>query len=118
MLAILCLTAEGVSKKVYESKVVVDRVTSVYDADTFRVNIKNWPDIIGKNIPIRANGFDAPEIRGECPAEKEAAKVAKALTVKALRNAKEVTLRNVRRGNTSVLSQMCISTMFRYLTYT
>ena len=30
--------------------VVVSEVTSIYDADTFRVNIKSWPDIVGSRM--------------------------------------------------------------------
>jgi len=48
----------------------VSEVTSVYDADTFRVNIADWPAIIGERIPIRVHGIDAPEIKGQCEAEK------------------------------------------------
>ena len=76
----------------------VDEVTSVYDADTFRVNIHGWPALIGENMPIRADGFDAPEIRGKCEKEKEGARVARELTVKALEDAKIIELRHMRRG--------------------
>ena len=33
--------------------VIVSRVISVYDGDTFRVDIDSLPPIVGKNIPIR-----------------------------------------------------------------
>ena len=78
--------------------VEVLKVIAVYDADTFRVDITGWPDIIGANMPIRANGFDAPEIRGKCQAEKDAAHLARDLTVNALKGADVVELRNMRRG--------------------
>ena len=78
--------------------VEVLEVVSVYDADTFRVNIAGWPDIIGANMPIRANGFDAPEIRGKCQSEKDAAQRARDLTVNALNNAEVIELRNMQRG--------------------
>ncbi|MDP6141644.1 MAG: thermonuclease family protein [Arenicellales bacterium] len=48
-------------------------VLSVYDGDTFRVDISGWPPIIGKNIPVRVRGLDTPEIRGKCQAEKDLA---------------------------------------------
>ena len=44
--------------------VTVSKVISVYDGDTFRVNIDSLPPIVGKNIPIRVNGVDTPEIQG------------------------------------------------------
>ena len=53
--------------------VSVSKVISVYDGDTFRVNIDSLPPIVGKNIPIRVNGVDTPEIRGKCQYEKNLA---------------------------------------------
>ena len=76
----------------------VSGVVSVYDADTFRVNIEGWPDLIGKNIPVRVNGVDAPDIRGECPSEKQAAQEAKGFTLKKLTEAQGIELRNIKRG--------------------
>lgn len=78
--------------------VMVSEVTSIYDADTFRVNIKGWPDIIGQHMSIRVLGVDAPEIRGKCEAEKIAARKAKQFTVQALRAAHAIELRNIKRG--------------------
>ena len=78
--------------------VTVDSIYSIYDADTFRVVINNWPKIIGKNISIRIKGIDAPEIRGKCEIEKQKALVAKQFTVQLLTNAKVIELRNIKRG--------------------
>ncbi len=83
--------------KVY-GNVEVSEVTSIYDADTFRVNIEGWPDIAGKDVPIRVNGVDAPEIRGKCESEKKDARKAKQFTVNLLRSAQMVELKNMRRG--------------------
>lgn len=77
---------------------IVSEITSIYDADTFRVNIENWPDIIGYRMSIRVNGIDAPEIRGKCPKEKRQAQEAKQITVKFLRSSQVIELRNMRRG--------------------
>ena len=52
---------------------VIAEVVSVYDGDSFRVNISGWPAIIGDNVPVRVRGIDTPEIRGKCPSEKEQA---------------------------------------------
>ena len=52
---------------------IVSKVISVYDGDTFRVDIDSLPPIVGKNIPIRLNGVDTPEIRGKCEHEKDLA---------------------------------------------
>ena len=78
--------------------VTVSEVTSIYDADTFRVNIEGYPAIIGERIPVRVLGVDAPELRGKCESEKLAAREAKQFTVQALRSAKTIELRNIQRG--------------------
>ena len=36
----------------------VSKVISVYDGDTFRVDVDSLPPIVGKNIPIRLKGVD------------------------------------------------------------
>jgi endonuclease YncB( thermonuclease family) len=41
--------------------ITVEKIVSVYDGDTFRVNIKDWPAIIGDNISITIYGIDTPE---------------------------------------------------------
>lgn len=76
----------------------ISDVTSIYDADTFRVNIASWPEIIGKRVPVRVLGIDAPEIRGKCETEKKMARQAKQFTVAALRNGKEIVLHDIQRG--------------------
>ncbi len=85
-------------EKVYANNVVITDVTSIYDADTFRVDISEWPDIVGKRILVRILGVDAPEIRGKCEHEKIKARQAKQFTVEKLRNANTIELRNVKRG--------------------
>jgi len=83
----------------FYADVIVSDVTSIYDADTFKVNIKHWPDVIGKQVSIRVLlGVDAPEIRGKCAVEKAAARKAKQFTVEFLRAGQEVELRNIKRG--------------------
>lgn len=85
------------AKKQYGDIIVKD-VVSIYDADTFRVNIKGYPAVIGERMSIRVLGVDAPEIRGKCPKEKKLARLAKQFTVKHLRAAKVITLHGVMRG--------------------
>ncbi|RUM53800.1 MAG: hypothetical protein DSY85_08235 [Marinomonas sp.] len=81
----------------------VDNINSVYDADTFRVDIAGWPDIVGKNIPVRVNGVDAAEIRGKCLSEKEQAKAARDYTKAFLQSGSTIELRNIQK----VLSSTC-----------
>ncbi len=76
----------------------VSEITSIYDGDTFRVNIKSFPSIVGEKMAIRLNGVDTPEIRGKCDKEKKLARKAKQFTVNFLRNSKKVILKNTQRG--------------------
>jgi endonuclease YncB( thermonuclease family) len=78
--------------------VTVSRVISVYDGDTFRVDIDSLPPIVGKNIPIRLNGVDTPEIQGKCQYEKDLALKARDFVRNKLANAKEIKLNNLQRG--------------------
>ena len=78
--------------------VTVSKVISVYDGDTFRVNIDSLPPIVGKNIPIRVNGVDTPEIQGKCQYEKYLALKARDFVRDRLANAKEIKLTNLQRG--------------------
>lgn len=78
--------------------IVVSEIRSIYDADSFKIHIEGWPDIIGKSISIRVDGVDAAEIRGKCDKEKILARAAKKFTVEKLRSAKTVELRRMRRG--------------------
>ena len=78
--------------------VIVSKVISVYDGDTFRVDIDSLPPIVGKNIPIRLNGIDTPEIRGKCQYEKDLALIARDFVRNKLANAKEIKLTKLQRG--------------------
>nr|VFK58723.1 MAG: nuclease homologue [Candidatus Kentron sp. TUN]VFK67459.1 MAG: nuclease homologue [Candidatus Kentron sp. TUN] len=77
---------------------IVETIDSVYDGDTFRATIADWPPIIGHRMGIRVNGVDTPEIRGKCRKEKELAKAARQYTATVLQEAEFVELRNIRRG--------------------
>ena len=54
------------------------RFVKNYDGDTLTVNISGYPDIIGRNIPIRVLGIDTPELKGRC--DNEALKAVEAKT--------------------------------------
>ena len=97
MLLILVSFSINAAEKEY-GNVMVKEITSIYDADTFRVNIEGWPDIVGKHVSIRVLGVDAPELRGKCESEKIAARKAKQHTVGLLRSGKVIELRNMKRG--------------------
>jgi endonuclease YncB( thermonuclease family) len=88
----------SVDSKPQYGTVTVSKVINVYDGDTFRVNIDSLPPIVGKNIPIRVNGVDTPEIRGKCQYEKDLALEARDFVRNKLANAKEIKLTNLQRG--------------------
>ncbi len=93
LISILSLQA----KQTYNN-ITIDEVTSIYDGDTFRVNINSYPGIIGQKMAIRVNGIDTPELRAKCNKEKLLAREAKKLTVSTLRASKIIELRNLQRG--------------------
>ena len=94
----LCLGAFVVKAATEYGSVTVSKVISVYDGDTFRVNIDSLPPIVGKNIPIRLEGVDTPEIQGKCQYEKDLAIKARDFVRSKLDNAKEIMLNNLQRG--------------------
>ena len=90
------VSAKSIKDKTY-GILTVSEVVSIYDGDTFTVNIKGVHPLIGKRISIRAYGIDTPELRGKCQQEKLLARRAKQLTVQFLRAATVIELRNVKR---------------------
>tara|TARA_B110000438_G_C15345061_1_gene449609 strand:+ start:30 stop:449 length:420 start_codon:yes stop_codon:yes gene_type:complete len=79
------------------NSVTVTRIIGVYDGDTFRVDIDELSDIVGKNIAIRILGIDTPEIKGKCDKEKQLAIKARDFTRSYLNNASSVQLSNLKR---------------------
>lgn len=94
---IMLLAAALFLAPTYDS-VSVERIVSVYDGDTIRVDVAGWPDLIGQSMPIRVKGLDTPEIRGKCPAEKQKAKEARDFARRLLAGAKTVELTEIQRG--------------------
>lgn len=84
------------SEETYGS-VIVSKVVSVYDGDTLKVNIDEYPALVGEKISVRVYGIDTPEIKGKCLKEKELAQKAKKIATELLMNAKVVELRNMQR---------------------
>lgn len=79
----------------------VKDLVSVYDGDTFKINIPKYPNIIGNNISIRVYGLDTPEKRTKCITEKEKALKAKDFTetfIKECLKKDTLVLRNIQRG--------------------
>ena len=96
-LVVCFLSLNTYAAKQYGS-VTVSKVISVYDGDTFRVNIDSLPPLIGKNIPVRLEGVDTPEINGKCQYEKDLALEARDFVRSKLSNAVEILLNDLQRG--------------------
>lgn len=56
------------------------KVVSVYDGDTFKVNLPCTQDIFCRDMSVRVNGIDTPEMKTKSSCEKQKAKEAQALT--------------------------------------
>ena len=56
------------------------KVVSVYDGDTFKINLNCDTGIFCDNISVRVKGIDCPEMKGKTEKEKELAKQAKQFT--------------------------------------
>ena len=69
-----------------------------YDGDTVTFNLPGLHPIIGEKISIRVNGIDTPEIRGKCKKEKYDAKQAQEMVADILKDAEQITLKNMERG--------------------
>ncbi len=75
----------------------VAKLISVYDGDTFKIDIAGFPPIIGEGILVRVYGIDTPEIKSKNPKEKALAIKARDFMIARLSNAKVVELRDMRR---------------------
>lgn len=99
ILALFSVNAHALAlKNMVFGNAIVEVITSIYDGDTFRANIKDWPPIVGLKMSVRIIGIDTPEIRSKCPKEKVLAYKAKQFTIDSLTNAKVIELQNIKRG--------------------
>lgn len=55
-------------------------VASVYDGDTFKINLNCSLSVYCEKVPVRVRGVDCPEIKGKTEREKRLAQKAKAFT--------------------------------------
>ena len=69
-----------------------------YDGDTITFNLPDLHPIIGEKISVRVNGIDTPEIKGNCEKEKYHAQQAKEMVADILKDAEQITLKNIERG--------------------
>jgi len=84
-------------EKLSYGDIPVTKILYVIDGDTFKVDIDEYPPIIGKNISIRVAKVDTPEINSKDPIIKKKALLAKSFTENFLKNAKQITLKDIKR---------------------
>lgn len=77
-------------------EVKIDSIVSVYDGDTFTVNINNWPAIVGSKISIRVNRIDTPEMTSQNASVRKLAVISKNY-LKSLLKAQNIKLINIGR---------------------
>jgi len=75
----------------------VEKLERVHDGDTFIVNIAHVHPLIGKEISVRINGIDSPEITDHRPNIKELAIKARDYVIERLKHAQVIELLNTRR---------------------
>ncbi|MDX8394304.1 MAG: thermonuclease family protein [Mariprofundales bacterium] len=97
LLILFPIDAIADSKKHF-GNLTVEKVISVYDGDTFRVNIKSLHPLLGDNISIRIAGIDTPEMKDKRDLVRELAKKAQIILEKRLKAGANIELRNVKRG--------------------
>ena len=73
------------------------QVVKVHDGDTFSVNIRDWPPIVGLNMPIRIHGIDTPEMNSIDAKLKSLAIQARDYVKNRINTAKKIELRNITR---------------------
>lgn len=71
-------------------------IASVYDGDTFKINLNCSLAVYCEKVPVRVLGVDTAEIKGQTEREKEMAQEAKAFTKKFLEK-KPISLSNCGR---------------------
>ena len=88
----------GGKDRVYAETATISRVISIYDGDTFRCDLADYPPIVGENIGIRVNGIDTPEMKDKRPQVKALAVAARDYVRKLFAEAQTIELRNLKRG--------------------
>jgi len=88
----------SISAKTTYPNIAISNIVSVYDGDTIKVNIANYPALIGESISISVSGIDAPEMRAKCSSEKTKAIQGRDYLKAVLARSEVIELHNVERG--------------------
>jgi len=92
--------AIGLKQIIESDKIYVKNVVSIYDGDTFTVNLSEKEfqhKVFYHRIGVRIRGIDCPEMTDKRTEILEKARLAKQFTVNKLRNSKNIVLRNPSR---------------------
>jgi len=85
------------STEVNYGEIKISKLLSIYDGDTFKVDIEEYPPILGKNISIRIAKIDTPEINSKESEVKIKAYQAKIFTKNFLEKGNLIILKNIKR---------------------
>ena len=86
--AIMQQTGKPLSDKMPDEQALQNvSVVSVYDGDTFKINLNCSLAVYCEKVPVRVLGVDCPEIKGKTEKEKQLAQKAKTFTKNFLNNA-------------------------------
>lgn len=96
ILLFICALSSIQAKQPY-GNLRVETVKRVHDGDTFIVDIANVHPIIGKEISIRIQGIDTPEITDKRENIRALAMKARDYVKERLQKAKTIELNNIRR---------------------
>lgn len=87
IVAVMQQTGKPVSQEMPDESALQNvSIASVYDGDTFKINLNCSLAIYCEKVPVRVLGVDCPEIKGKTEKEKRLAQQAKAFTKDFLEN--------------------------------
>ena len=85
--AIMQQTGKPLSDEMPSEETLKDvSIVSVYDGDTFKINLNCSLAVYCEKVPVRVLGVDCPEIKGKTEKEKQLAQKAKTFTKNFLAN--------------------------------
>jgi len=100
ILPVLCLgnTKTDDPQKTY-GNAVIDRINSTEAGYVIRCNVKDWPPVIGRNIPVRIDGIVPPSIVTEDGTPNRFFdQQTKKFIESTVKNAEAINLRNIKRA--------------------
>ena len=96
IILLIAISSFILEAKVYETAITNLILISVYDGDTFKISIPDYPPIVGSNISVRIKGINTPEIKGGTKESKENAIKSRDFLEKILKSG-NISLHNISR---------------------